>query len=269
MAPTPLAGRHAADLSGEELGRVPASLQATQMLGCGWHASGLDGFHCERVSDRGPPQTLELAAVQTYTGGIGASERRGCSHGSGTSSLGVQGPKRKGLVMVTRSILSTRAALVAALLFILLAALMLAACGGSGSPASSSPSATSSIPSFGDVMTSTPAPDAAALPAPTVAGAIGFGRFVKTAKGYNSEIFTVRTDGTGLRQLTDDPWWEEAPSSSPDGRRIAYSVWTEDDARTSGVWVMSADGAARRSWRKRGWAAGVRSGRQTAGRSHS
>ena len=132
----------------------------------------------------------------------------------------------------------------------LLAVLTLAACGDSGSTASSSPSATSSVPSFGDVMTSNPVSTATALPAPTVAGTIAFGRMVKAAKGYNSEIFTVRTDGTGLKQLTDDPWWEEAPSWSPDGRRIAYSVWTEDDAGTSDVWVMNADGSGKKNLTK-------------------
>ena len=131
--------------------------------------------------------------------------------------------------------------------------LTLVACGGSGSTAStasSSPSATSSIPSFSDVIAPTPVSAATALPAPTVAGTIAFVKMVKVAKGYNSEIFTVRTDGTGLKQLTDDPWWEEAPAWSPDGRRIAYSVWTEDDVHTSGVWVMNADGSGKKNLTK-------------------
>ena len=99
-------------------------------------------------------------------------------------------------------------------------------------------------------MTAPPVSAATALPAPTVAGTIAFCRIKTAAKGYNSEIFTVRTDGTGLRQLTDDPWWEEAPSWSPDGRRIAYSVWTEDDAGTSDVWIMNADGSGKKNLTK-------------------
>jgi Tol biopolymer transport system component len=139
---------------------------------------------------------------------------------------------------------------------IVLLALALAACGGSDTPSSNSPSAKSSmpglseVPSLTDVMSSEPVSAATALPAPTVAGSIAFARFVKAAKGYNSEIFTVRTDGTGLKQLTDDLWWEEAPSWSPDGRRIAYSVWTEDDADTSDIWVMNADGSGKKNLTK-------------------
>jgi Tol biopolymer transport system component len=134
-------------------------------------------------------------------------------------------------------------------LVVLTALLALAACGSSGTTTSDSPSG---APSHAAAAPSaTPTPDATALPAPTVAGTIAFGKMVKAAKGYNSEIFTVRTDGKGLKQLTDDPVWEEAPSWSPDGRRIAYSVWTEDDSGTSDVWIMNADGSGQRNLTKR------------------
>jgi len=56
----------------------------------------------------------------------------------------------------------------ASALLVLVAGLAVAACGGSGTTASGSPSATSSVPSFGDVMTSTPVSTAAPLPIPTV-----------------------------------------------------------------------------------------------------
>ena len=131
-------------------------------------------------------------------------------------------------------------------LLVLLAVLTLAACGGSSTTASTSPSATPSA---------TPTPRATALPAPTVAGTIAFGKIVKEVLEddtwvFNSEIFTVRTDGTGLKQLTDDPLFEEAPSWSPDGRRIAYGTFAEDNLDTMDVWVMNADGSGKKNLTK-------------------
>lgn len=64
-----------------------------------------------------------------------------------------------------------------------------------------------------------------------------------------SEIFTMRPDGTGLRQLTDHPaydsWWARV---SPDRTRILFyrtPAGTHDTRydRTS-LWVMDADGNA-------------------------
>ncbi len=98
---------------------------------------------------------------------------------------------------LTRSIWAATLAILGA------AALTITACGGSGATASDSPSGApgqaASSPS------ATPTSVATALPAPTVAGTIAFGKMVKAAKGYNSEIFTVRTDGTGLKQGRDCP----------------------------------------------------------------
>ena len=40
----------------------------------------------------------------------------------------------------------------------------------------------------------------------------------------SSDIFLVRADGTGLRQLTTGPDTESFPEWSPDGTRIAYRL---------------------------------------------
>ena len=52
--------------------------------------------------------------------------------------------------------------------------------------------------------------------------------------GGNEDLFTVRTDGTGVRRLTSTPHWAEVgPDWSPDGRRIA----------DTGLVVVGATGA--------------------------
>jgi len=133
------------------------------------------------------------------------------------------------------------------LLLVAVTVLTFAACGGSNTTTSSSSSTTS--PS----AVSTPAPTA--LPAPTVAGTIAFVKMYEDVyKGgtwvYNSDIYVVNTDGTGLKQLTDDPLWEETPSWSPDGRRIAYSEVVLHTSDTSDVWVMNADGSGKKNLTK-------------------
>jgi TolB protein len=51
-----------------------------------------------------------------------------------------------------------------------------------------------------------------------------------------SDIYTVRPDGSGVRRLTTSDDFEDNPSWSPRGRRIAY-------IRNQQVWVMKADGS--------------------------
>ena len=135
-----------------------------------------------------------------------------------------------------RQVSHTWAALV---LFVVLAVLAPSACGGRSSTTASSPSAgQGGIP----------------LPTPTVAGTIAFERVVTPGIEGNGDIYVVNTDGTDLKQLTDDPAWEESPSWSPDGSKIAWVVGegidpdiapSFDYQPTPAVWVMNADGSGK------------------------
>jgi Tol biopolymer transport system component len=66
------------------------------------------------------------------------------------------------------------------------------------------------------------------------------GRIVFSTFTRHSQIYSVRPDGSGLRQLTHVAKGHFAadPNVSPDGTRIAF---TKDDQ----VWVMNADGSAK------------------------
>ena len=118
----------------------------------------------------------------------------------------------------------------------LLVALSLAACGGSDTSESASPS---------EAASSSASPSGVPLPAPTVTGTIAFSGVVAPANGAPTyaDIFVVRADGTHLEQLTDGPSWQEFPSWSPDGGKIAYDGGPSPDVRVAGVHVVSADGS--------------------------
>ena len=139
-------------------------------------------------------------------------------------------------------------AIVASLLALLvvLAVLALAACGGSGTSASTSPSTAPSV---------TPSESATPLPTPTVAGTIAFCKVVKGVLGGDADIYLVRPDGTRLTRLTHFPGWEDCPSWSPDGTKIAYERYPEHGVAAGGnasVWVMNADGSGEQRLTSRG-----------------
>lgn len=57
--------------------------------------------------------------------------------------------------------------------------------------------------------------------------------------GERVDLFVMRTNGTNVRQLTDDPSLEISGSFSPDGRFIAF---TKDVDGSPDIFRMRADG---------------------------
>ncbi len=62
-----------------------------------------------------------------------------------------------------------------------------------------------------------------------------------------ADLYSVRPDGGGVRQLTFTAAHEQSPTLSPDGSRIAYvrseSIGHGCEGCPSGLWVMDADGS--------------------------
>ncbi|RMG39901.1 MAG: biopolymer transporter Tol [Planctomycetota bacterium] len=54
------------------------------------------------------------------------------------------------------------------------------------------------------------------------------------------DIYTIRPDGTGLRQLTDTPGYDAEGSYSSDGRRIVFTSTRDGDPD---IYIMDADGS--------------------------
>jgi PKD repeat protein len=61
----------------------------------------------------------------------------------------------------------------------------------------------------------------------------------KSYEDENSEIYTIKADGTGKTQLTSDSANDNYPMFSPDGKKIIY---VSNRAGSEDIWIMDADG---------------------------
>jgi hypothetical protein len=63
--------------------------------------------------------------------------------------------------------------------------------------------------------------------------------------GYEvHDVFTMRADGTDVRQVTDSLGYSGKPSWSPDGRWLLFDADRADYPRSQGIYIVPADGAA-------------------------
>jgi len=66
---------------------------------------------------------------------------------------------------------------------------------------------------------------------------------VFSSGGKQEDIFLIRPDGTGVRQLTDDTYKDRVPRWSPDGNRIAFHSNRSGDYE---IWSIRSDGSGLR-----------------------
>ena len=131
----------------------------------------------------------------------------------------------------------------------LTALLLLAACDGGGGETDGQPTATGTagtdrntpLPPAGGVEGANVTPPALTPgtgEGPEPEGAIVFLSF----RDANSEIYSINVDGSGLKNLSNDPGVDENPDVSPDGKQI---VWTSDrgEGGTLHLFVMDVDGS--------------------------
>jgi Tol biopolymer transport system component len=70
----------------------------------------------------------------------------------------------------------------------------------------------------------------------------GFNDGSPTGPQKDSEIYTIKVDGTGKFQLTNNKRYDWGSSYSPDGKRIAYSHWDGNDDE---IYTIKVDGTGK------------------------
>jgi Tol biopolymer transport system component len=73
--------------------------------------------------------------------------------------------------------------------------------------------------------------------------------FSRDQANENWDVYTVNADGSGLARLTNNDMFgvdsasDQAPTWSPDGRRILFTRVRDEDPEGSGIFTMAADGS--------------------------
>ena len=80
---------------------------------------------------------------------------------------------------------------------------------------------------------------------PAAASSPGRLAFASDVQG-NVDVYTVRTDGTGLRRLTSSPVFDACARYSPDGRLIAWCSGVGAAGGVIEIWAMRANGRHKR-----------------------
>jgi len=71
--------------------------------------------------------------------------------------------------------------------------------------------------------------------------------------GFNYEIFTMNSDGSDVKKLSDNPATDWFPSVSPDGTKIAFSRQPTQGAPIMDIWLMDANGKNEKKLTEWGW----------------
>jgi len=70
----------------------------------------------------------------------------------------------------------------------------------------------------------------------------GYVLYSTTREQNDWELYSMRSDGSDVRQLTDDDRYESDPAWSPDARRIAFTRPSDESIPRNEIWTIAADG---------------------------